>query len=266
MAPSPNAYFTPLTTALNTAHRGTGSLRRLLRAHRQGSRGRDDEAGQQRRGRSRRAALIHRSYPIQNAMPPSPSDLPPWLRRIGRRPARDEGRARRRDRASRWWCSPRARGRGSCTRAETSRRSARSAPAGLSAGGRVPAPSGWTSRRAPAYRAASKRAKPTQKTLSPLPEQAGAGRGGAHAGAEGVRRQERARAARLRPRARSRSDPQARRRVRDRSDGAVDFVQILGADGSPKDVKRCYVNHLKRWRFPEELLRGEEKLLVNFVL
>jgi len=50
------------------------------------------------------------------------------------------------------------------------------------------------------------------------------------------------------------------------SDGAVDFVQILGADGSPKDVKRCYSNRLKRWRFPEELLRGEEKLLVNFVL
>ena len=50
------------------------------------------------------------------------------------------------------------------------------------------------------------------------------------------------------------------------SDGAVDFVQILGADGSPTDVKRCYANRLKRWRFPEELLRGEEKLLVNFVL
>jgi hypothetical protein len=50
------------------------------------------------------------------------------------------------------------------------------------------------------------------------------------------------------------------------SDGAVDFVQILGADSSPKDVKRCYANRLKRWRFPEELLRGEEKLLVNFVL
>lgn len=49
-------------------------------------------------------------------------------------------------------------------------------------------------------------------------------------------------------------------------DGAVDFVQILGADGSPKEVRRCYSNRLKRWRFPEELLRGEEKLLVNFVL
>ena len=45
------------------------------------------------------------------------------------------------------------------------------------------------------------------------------------------------------------------------SDGAVDFVQILGADGSPRDVRRCYSNRLKRWRFPEELLRGEEKLL-----
>jgi len=50
------------------------------------------------------------------------------------------------------------------------------------------------------------------------------------------------------------------------SDGAVDFVQILGADGSAKDVRRCYANRLKRWHFPEELLRGEEKLLVNFVL
>ena len=50
------------------------------------------------------------------------------------------------------------------------------------------------------------------------------------------------------------------------SDGAVDFVQILGADSSPKDVKQCYAKRLKRWRFPEDLLRGEEKLLVNFVL
>jgi hypothetical protein len=50
------------------------------------------------------------------------------------------------------------------------------------------------------------------------------------------------------------------------SDGAVDFVQILGADGSPKDVRQCYAKRLKHWRFPEDLLRGEEKLLVNFVL
>jgi hypothetical protein len=50
------------------------------------------------------------------------------------------------------------------------------------------------------------------------------------------------------------------------SDGAVDAVQILGADNSLKDAKRCYANRLKHWRFPEELLRGEEKLIVNFVL
>ena len=48
--------------------------------------------------------------------------------------------------------------------------------------------------------------------------------------------------------------------------GAVDVVQILGAEGSPKEVRRCYAKRLKRWRFPEDLLRGEEKLLVNFVL
>jgi hypothetical protein len=48
--------------------------------------------------------------------------------------------------------------------------------------------------------------------------------------------------------------------------GAVDVVQILGAEGAPKEVRRCYAKRLKRWRFPEDLLRGEEKLLVNFVL
>ncbi len=50
------------------------------------------------------------------------------------------------------------------------------------------------------------------------------------------------------------------------SDGAVELVQLLGAEGSAKDVRRCYSKRLKRWRFPETLLRGEEKLLVNFVL
>lgn len=48
--------------------------------------------------------------------------------------------------------------------------------------------------------------------------------------------------------------------------GTVDSVQILGADSSPKAVRRCYADRLKQWRFPEELLRGDEKLLVNFVL
>jgi hypothetical protein len=50
------------------------------------------------------------------------------------------------------------------------------------------------------------------------------------------------------------------------ANGAVEVVQILGADGAPKEVRHCYSAHLKKWRFPKELLRGEEKLLVNFVL
>ena len=50
------------------------------------------------------------------------------------------------------------------------------------------------------------------------------------------------------------------------ANGAVELVQILGADGAARDVRHCYSSHLKKWRFPTELLRGEEKLLVNFVL
>jgi hypothetical protein len=48
--------------------------------------------------------------------------------------------------------------------------------------------------------------------------------------------------------------------------GSVEVVQILGADGASREVRRCYSAHLKKWRFPKDLLRGEEKLLVNFVL
>ena len=51
-----------------------------------------------------------------------------------------------------------------------------------------------------------------------------------------------------------------------KANGAVDLVQILGADTASRDVRRCYASRLKKWRFPEDLLRGEEKLLVNFVL
>ncbi|MES1205547.1 MAG: hypothetical protein ABUS79_06380 [Pseudomonadota bacterium] len=51
-----------------------------------------------------------------------------------------------------------------------------------------------------------------------------------------------------------------------KANGAVDLVQILGADSAPREVRRCYASRLKKWRFPEDLLRGEEKLLVNFVL
>jgi hypothetical protein len=49
------------------------------------------------------------------------------------------------------------------------------------------------------------------------------------------------------------------------ANGAVEVVQILGADAAPKEVRHCYSAHLKKWRFPKELLRGEEKVLVNFV-
>ena len=50
------------------------------------------------------------------------------------------------------------------------------------------------------------------------------------------------------------------------ANGAVEVVQILGADAASREVRRCYSSHLKKWRFPRDLLRGEEKLLVNFVL
>ena len=35
------------------------------------------------------------------------------------------------------------------------------------------------------------------------------------------------------------------------ADGAVDFVQILGADGSPKDVRRCYATASNAGGFPK---------------
>jgi len=112
----------------------------------------------------------------------------------------------------------------------------------------------------------TKRSKPTPAALSPLPERAPLD--------EGARTQAlRAFAEKKAPELRDcvaepdRGPPlKLGAAFEIGSDGAVDFVQILGADGSPKDVKRCYANRLKRWRFPEDLLRGEEKLLVNFVL
>jgi hypothetical protein len=113
---------------------------------------------------------------------------------------------------------------------------------------------------------ASKRAKPAATALSPLPEQ--------NPMDEGQRTQAlRAFAEKKAPELRDcvaepdRGPPlKLGAAFEIGSDGAVDFVQIIGADGSPKDVKQCYAKRLKHWRFPEELLRGEEKLLVNFVL
>ena len=185
MAPSPERLLHAAHDRAEQRPPGHRHLRRLLRAHRQGSRRGDDEAGQQRRGRSRRAALI-RPVRHSNAMPPSPSDLPPWLRRSGAAPRGTKGRAAATAIALGAGGVRRGRGRGLPVRApgRRRRRGAAAAPAGLSAGGRVPAPSGADRPpRTRTPRPASKRAKPAQKALSPLPDKPRAGRGGAHAGA-----------------------------------------------------------------------------------
>ena len=183
------------------------------------------------------------------------------------RHARASGGPRRRQR-SRCCCSAPARARGSCSRVGTSRSSRH-----LLRRRCVHRPSCARRRRQRdrqprTSRTASttKRVKPTPAALSPLPDRSPLD--------EGARTQAlRAFAEKKAPELRDcvaepdRGPPlKLGAAFEIGSDGAVDFVQILGADGSPKDVKRCYANHLKRWRFPEELLRGEEKLLVNFVL
>jgi hypothetical protein len=48
--------------------------------------------------------------------------------------------------------------------------------------------------------------------------------------------------------------------------GAVAAVQILGGDGTSRELESCYSAHLRAWRFPQALLQGDERLLVNFVL
>jgi hypothetical protein len=47
--------------------------------------------------------------------------------------------------------------------------------------------------------------------------------------------------------------------------GNVAAVQILGAN-SESAATACYAERLRRWKFPSALLRGQERLLVNFVL
>ena len=174
-------------------------------------------------------------------MPPSPSDLPPWLRRSGAAPRGDEAaRGGDRDRARRAGVR-RGRGRGFPVRAPGRRgRGARTAPAGLSAGGRCAPPPPGGRRRARAH-VAPRASAPNrrQQALSPLPDKPPLD--------EGARTQA------LRAFAEKKA-PELRDCVAepDRgpslklgaafeigSDGAVDFVQILGADGSPKDVKRA---------------------------
>ena len=48
--------------------------------------------------------------------------------------------------------------------------------------------------------------------------------------------------------------------------GAVAAVQILGGEGGSREADHCYSARLRAWRFPQALLQGDERLLVNFVL
>jgi len=48
--------------------------------------------------------------------------------------------------------------------------------------------------------------------------------------------------------------------------GSVAAVQILGGEGADRTLDSCYAARLRAWRFPEALLQGDERLLVNFVL
>ncbi len=50
------------------------------------------------------------------------------------------------------------------------------------------------------------------------------------------------------------------------SHGSVAAVQILGGEGSSRELDSCYSARLRSWRFPQALLQGDERLLVNFVL
>jgi hypothetical protein len=198
-------------------------------------------------------------------MPPS-SDLPPWLRRLGAAP---RGAQRRAAATAMSALLVFAAGAGSgylfARRGAVVVTPPPPAPVCPPAVACAPPPAGHAVARvhvAPA----SKRAKPAATALSPLPERSPMD--------EGERTLAlRAFAAKKAPELRDcvaepdRGPPlKLGAAFEIGSDGAVDFVQILGADGSPKDVKQCYAKRLKHWRFPEELLRGEEKLLVNFVL
>lgn len=197
---------------------------------------------------------------------PASSDLPPWLRRAGAAP-----RARKRNGAATAAFAVVLFGAGAGAGFLFARRNVAVAtpppPAPICPPAAACPPPAAPTTVAHAHAAAGKRAKPVPaKALTPLPEQAPMD--------EGARTQAlRAFAEKKAPELRDciaepdRGPPlKLGAAFEIGSDGAVDFVQLLGADASPKDVKRCYANRLKRWRFPEELLRGEEKLLVNFVL
>jgi hypothetical protein len=200
-------------------------------------------------------------------MPSSSADLPPWLRRSGAAPRGTKGRA-----AATAALALLVFGAGAGAGFLYGHREVAVAPPPPPAPvcpppvACAPAPTGTGAAHATHAAPAGKRIKPIAKALSPLPDKPELD--------EGARTQAlRAFAEKKAPELRDcvaepdRGPPlKLGAAFEIGSDGAVDFVQILGADGSPKDVKRCYANRLKRWKFPEELLRGDEKLLVNFVL
>ena len=198
---------------------------------------------------------------------PNRSDLPPWLRH-GARPGAPATRRRAASAAAFALVVFAAGGlTGYLVAGRQAPTAAQPAPPPVcpAAVACAPAPAAAPARHHAAV-PASKRSKPVAKTLAPLPDSKPMD--------EGARTQAlRAFAEKRAPELRDclaepdRGPPMKLGAAFEiGSDGAVDYVQILGADGSAKDVKRCYSNRLKRWRFPEELLRGEEKLLVNFVL
>ena len=229
MAPSQNAYFGPLTDALNAAHRGTGSMGDFCELI-----GDSPEAAIKRLGNSVAGVLGPHYREAATSDAPS-SDLPPWLRRAGAAPRGTKRRAAataalgaggvRRGRGRR--LPVRAPGR------RRSRRHPRRAPVCPPAVvcPPPPAPHGAAhARLAPS----SKRSKPAPAALSPLPDRSPLD--------EGARKQALLAFA-------EKKAPELRDCVAepDRgptlklgaafeigSDGAVDFVQILGADGSPK--------------------------------
>jgi len=200
-------------------------------------------------------------------MPQSSADLPPWLRRSGAAPRGTKGRA-----AATAVLALVVFGAGAGAGFLYGRRDVAVAPPPPPPPvcppqvACAPAPAGTGVAHATHAAATSKRTKSTAKTLSPLPDKPPMD--------EGARTQAlRAFAEKKGPELRDcvaepdRGPPlKLGAAFEISSDGAVDFVQILGADASPKDVKRCYANRMKRWKFPEDLLRGDEKLLVNFVL
>ena len=233
MAPSQNAYFGPLTarsTPPTAARAAMGDFCELI--------GDSPEEAIKKLGTSVAGVIGPATEAVASdaAIFRSAS-----LVASARAPRRAEPRgAPRRPPRSRWWCSARAwapassYGRG----ASPSRRRRRPR-AGLSAGRRL-SPAAGPPRIAHARLApGSKRSKPAPAALSPLPDRSPLD--------EGARTQAlRAFAEKKAPELRDcvaepdRGPPlKLGAAFEIGSDGAVDFVQILGADGSPKDVKRA---------------------------